>query len=886
MAEPIIVQPATVEDFSGGQTDNFIAGDSPTFERADNLAINDNAKLESRPGSILSDPANPQIPAGQNRVGDLFVLDDQLFQQSVEDLYFNDSGFTTLQGPSGNPAFKGATNANFSTHAFWNKHMFVSSDVYSSVKRVYKDETNTFRMHNSGLPRITEASAIELANDIRAQYEAHRIDVSQHTAGADTTNSIFASPATDFDTLALLTTELLEKYEAHEDDAELAAGHVFHAGQENADHSLVTTVAPTTLDEIVSRLEDLKAKLNSHDADSGAHAVVSSHQVTKVIDPVITPTVNNSFSYVYAFVLKSEYMIGSVTFIERGPVRLVSTGATADDPSVNQIDISKIPELVNGVIESYDTSNIKVEVYRTQNNGTVLYKVGEVDNGTATFADTSSDSDIINNITLYTEGDVLDNDPPPKAKYMISINDIIWYGGIKEGTVERPNRVRHSNKNAPFSNPESHFEDLDDEIVGMGAVNVFPIIFCENKIFRLEGFYDTTGRGFIKKREVSNTVGCVSHRSIVQVRDLLFFASDDGFYFTDGFQVKRISENINETYKGIVETDAQRSRIYGTYDESENRVLWACQADQATDDNDTIFVCYLRFGVSSKTPFNRWTDGGFTGNFSPSSIIFKDNQLIRADKRGYLFTHSVDDLNDPKVVTSETPSEWQVRPIVYDYRSVATDFGQPDVRKWVTKMIVTADNVSNISMAISSMNDNSGTFRSLKEIRYRDNIEWGDQVIEWGPNSDSVRWDFFPIIEEKRRFPAGGLRCSYKQIRLTNADTIIMASDVIGLASTDDVAKTLTLESAPTFTWEQDAVDYFIAFESDNYTQKFLITARTDSVLTLSDPNDNLVSGVNLKWQMTGIKKSERLELFSYSILFAPLSRTQDTFRGATGENG
>ena len=876
---------APVEDFSGGQTDNFIAADPNQFERADNLQINDNAKLESRPGSDLDDVNNAQTPEGEHRVGDMFILDDQLFQQSRSNLYFNNSGFTKLLGPTGNDTYPGAIASNFAAHTFWNNHMFVTNDNYSPVMKVYKDSGGTFRVTNNGLPRITEAGAIALANDLRTQYEAHRADGAQHTASADSTNVITAPVATDFDTLAALTIDLIAQYDAHEADAELAAGHVYHAGQENADHSLSTTSDPQTLDEIIARLNDLKTKFNAHDADSGAHAVTSSHQATVSVDPTITPTVNNGFSYVYAFVWKYEYKIGSVTFVERGPVKLLSTGATADDPSVNQIDITNIKTLTNGTTNNWDTSNIKLEIYRTQNNGTVLFFNGEIDNGTSTFTDTKADSDIIDNITLYTEGDVLDNDPPPRAKFIVSINDIIWYGGIKEGTVERPNRIRHSNKNAPYSNPEPHFEDLDDEITGIGAVNIFPIVFCKTKIYRLEGFYDTSGRGFIKKREISNTVGCISHRSIVQVRNGLFFAADDGFYFTDGFQVKRISENINETYKGITTTVAQQQRIYGTYDEASNRILWACQADEATDDNDQIFVCYLRFGVSARTPFNRWTDGGFTGNFSPSSILFEGDELLRADKRGYLFRHTSTDLNDPKIDTAVLATVWEQRPIVYEYRSVATDFGITDTRKWVPKMIVTLDNVSNISMAISSMNDNSGIFSALREVRYRDNIEWGDQVIQWGPASDSVRWNYFPIIEEKRRFPAGGLRTSYKQIRFTNSDTIIMASDEIGLATFDDVAKTLTLESYPTFVWESDAVDYFISFESDSYTQKFLVTARTDEVITLSDPNDAIAAGSGLKWQMTGIKKSERLNLFSYAVLFAPISRTQDTFRGDTGEN-
>jgi hypothetical protein len=45
-------------------------------------------------------------------------------------------------------------------------------------------------------------------------------------------------------------------------------------------------------------------------------------------------------------------------------------------------------------------------------------------------------------------------------------------------------------------------------------------------------------------------------------------------------------------------------------------------------------------------------------------------------------------------------------------------------------------------------------------------------------------------------------------------------------------------------------------------------------------------TGSALRWQMTGFKKSEKLNLFSYAIMFANLTMTQDTYRGVTGENG
>ena len=884
MAKSIITQPGTVERFSGGMTDHFIAGNPEQFKLGNNLFINDNRKLASRFGSDLHDVARPQTPEGEERIGDMFILADQLFQQSQSNVYFNDSGFTTLQGSTSNPVFPGALSTNYSSFTEWNDHVIGVNDIFSSPQKIYKDSTDVFRTNNLGLPRVTLANAIEFANDIKTEYELHRADAAQHTTSADAVNVITAADATDFDSLIILIDDIIVQYDAHEGDAELASSWLYHAAQEASDHSLASLVSPQTVDEAITRLEDIKLKYNAHDNDGTAHGVAGSHPSTGLAAPTVTATNANSFNYIYAFIWQFEYQIGDVKYIEFGPAKLVEL-TNGDDPSVNQNDIANLPTLVNGTVENYDTTNIKLQIYRTVNDNTTLLFVDEVANGTATYTDVSSDSDIANNPTLYTEGDVLDNDQPPKAKYAVSANDIIWLGHVKEGSVVRKNRIRHSNKSQPGSFPGSHFEDLDDEITGVGAVNIFPIYFCKNKTFRVEGFYDTTGRGFIKKREISNTVGCISQRSIISVKNGLYFASEDGFYFTDGFDVTRISGDIKETYEPFVATQIQKDRIYGAFDVANNRVLWACQSSQTSADNDTIFVGHLNFRTPSEVPFTTWTGGNWEDNYQPSSLIFEDVDLLRGDRRGYLFKHTEDNLNDPKIDTVAAASTWEVRPIIYDYQSVATDFGITDIRKWVPRMTVSMNNISNVSMAIGSMNDNSGVFSILKPIRFRENIEWGDQVIQWGPLSDSIRWNFFPVIEQWRRFVAGGLRCSYKQIRFTNDDTIIASSDVIGLATVDASAKTITLEDYPDFSWDSQGVDYEISFEGDGYSRKFTVTVVTDEIITVSDTSNFLVGGPAMKWQLSGFKKSEKINIFSYNIMFAPISMTQNTFKGATGAN-
>lgn len=123
------------------------------------------------------------------------------------------------------------------------------------------------------------ASALLLAEALRTHMDAHAADAADHTTAVDNVNFPLASPtATELVTLIALVTEMLLAYDAHDDDAELGALWAYHAAQEAGDHSLASTVAPTTLAECITRLNDIKAKYNGHDADATCHGVGSNHQ--------------------------------------------------------------------------------------------------------------------------------------------------------------------------------------------------------------------------------------------------------------------------------------------------------------------------------------------------------------------------------------------------------------------------------------------------------------------------------------------------------------------------------------------------------------------------------------------------------------------------------
>jgi hypothetical protein len=116
------------------------------------------------------------------------------------------------------------------------------------------------------------ASCITLANAIKVKLNLHYADYGltgqEHTTadGEVTTND-----ATNLSTLKTLLNALTSSYSNHDDDAELPVSWEYHQAQETGNASLIAVTAVTTLVECIVRANDLKAKLNTHMADTTAH---------------------------------------------------------------------------------------------------------------------------------------------------------------------------------------------------------------------------------------------------------------------------------------------------------------------------------------------------------------------------------------------------------------------------------------------------------------------------------------------------------------------------------------------------------------------------------------------------------------------------------------
>lgn len=728
-----------VSDFSGGITDNYLDGFPNQYQKADNLLIMPNRKLITRYGSTIYNSSYYQIPVGAQRINRLFEFSDQVFQLSGKNIYYIDSGWNTLTGPSSNTALTAGTVNNFFSAVTWNNHLFITNDAYSPIMKIYKDSSGDFQVRTAGLPELASS-------------------------------------------------------------------------------------------------------------------------------PTVTPDNNDGKSYIYYFLYYYTYTVGTVTFEDFGGVVSVTSTNSADFSGAGHYnDISGIPAISNGSTDNYDTSNIKVKIYRTEHNGTVGKYVGQVTNGTTTFTDDVADGSL--GVEIYTTGGVLENGAPPLAKYLAIANNILWYANIKDGTEVFGNVIRQSFQNDPDSLIPYEIK-VEEDITAISNIDIFPIVFGGNTIFRLEGYYDSFGTGTVVKRKISDSIGCISNDSIVKADGGLYFAGNDGFYFTDGYrQPVKISENpqtkmnINDTYETITSTSTKQKRIMGAHDKYNSRIYWTCQIDSTNSDNDSCLVFDKRFRAFTTVNGN--------DNFAPTWLMFDGDIMYRADTRGYVFTHSEDYDTDLVVDTSAVPTSWDETAIIFDYRSIAFSFGADNIRKWVDSVTVIADSETNISLSVQSNNDDSGNYKELKNITFRGNLAWGDTTTTWG--DETIVWNFSGMLQEKRRFPAKYLRCNLKQIKLTNAYTVVDYSDNSTTATVNSTAKTALLDDATTYDWRDNIVGYYVAFSYDNYGNEYEITARAADTITFSD-SDNTSTNGSQGWIIKGYPKEEKLKLLSYSINFTPLS--------------
>jgi hypothetical protein len=592
--------------------------------------------------------------------------------------------------------------------------------------------------------------------------------------------------------------------------------------------------------------------------------------------PASTPTATSaagSNAWVYAFVYSYTYTVNGVTFEDQGPpVYLTKTSMT------NPVSIASIPVLANASGSHYDTTNIKVKIYRTLNAGTIYYYVGQVNNGTTDYSDTSSDATILAaGVTLYVNGGVLDNDAPPSSTFVFEANDTYYWGNVIQSTAEKPFRLIQSVTNDPDSAPAENLVDFKAELKGGGSVGRSPVVFTESQVVRLDGILDELGRGNIFKEVLSHTVGGVNHNSIVKGNDGIYWAGNDCFYFTNGYtkphKLAKLSvdergnviSKIDGIYKQITDTDEQKSRIQGCYDSRNNRVYWTVQEEES--DNDKIYVY--------EVGHDAFTTLSFASGILPTAIIMDGEDLILGDSNGYLFRMSDSYYTVPVVDTAAAVTLWSEAPIMHSWKSTHLTMGDATVSKWITKVNAQGNPETNCTISMRSYTNGEPEYKELFPFKVNVGLTWDDAEFTWG--DESFTWNRTSVMNQTRSFPRGRLRARQRQLELTNTYYTIQQSteNTASYVTTNPVAGTATLVTPASYSFGLNTEGYNLVINDVEYE----ITAGTADTLTVSGA---LPAAGNYAWQIKGYGKGQRPHVRGISIDWEPMSDAGTFWRGSS----
>ena len=854
-----------IEDFSGGMTDFYLGGALNEGQLFDNFVLNEKNDIVTRPGSKLK--FEERLSASGTIKNIIDNQNEILIQANKSVLYVDSNGVHEIKGPLQYDVFETEDDSIKANFTYWNKHTLATSDGLTwHPQKIYKNELGEWKVTNLGLPDIMFASCLAMISEINSKFSSHVGSGTTHLS-SDIDNEIPYSDITNIDEVVQAIDLLVTKMKSHFSDG--VGSPTFHTSTFN---TVIEERNPRSISDIHNYLAYLMEIFNQHDADSGIHSMANDYQADLGYKEPTIDAGSGDNNYIFGFQFGQRYQVEDLEFLERSPIYLIEK-TDCESPS-GGFDISYLPTVVG---ENLDPTNLSIFYYRTVNNGDVLYLNKEIDRSAlSSFTDTMSDDDLQLRPTAYTEGGVLDDERPPPCKYIKTINDITYFGAVKEGLDYRANKLRSSKPGAPYSSPSTFYLEFEDDITGIGAVATYPIVFLKRAIYRVDGFFDSLGRNGMTKRSISQRIGCISHDSIVTTKQGAYFASEDGFYFTDGNSTQKISEDINLTYKAL----SNKENIKGAFDALRNRIIWTIKNDENADSFNKLFVVFLNYRTQKNGhPIYSWSGGHDPDNFSTSAINYIDGQLLRADYRGYLLYHDDDLLSYVYIDTNKDTSDFFTQTIFYDYISVAFDFGNAQTRKWVSKLNLNADNKTSLSLSIETSNDNSGVWTKLKAIIKKLGADWGSDDVVW--NESDLRWNYSPVISEWRWMNAvQNLRCMYKQIRFSNHFTEISNSESFGPVNTSASLKTITLTTID-IDWSSDIVNYYISFDNDDYTKDFKIIDQNENVITVEDSANELTDLTNANWKIRGYQKREVFNLLNYIINYRTISMTQDTYRGS-----
>lgn len=287
-----------------------------------------------------------------------------------------------------------------------------------------------------------------------------------------------------------------------------------------------------------------------------------------------------------------------------------------------EVVLTSGPDNINVTVPTLRISkknNVFIEVYRTEKDGDIFYKVtsdtsltlNDPTADTIVFKDTISDANLISRAILYTTGGVLENIAPPPSSIIVNWKNRIILKPTEEENVLQYSKIREEGGPVEFCDVlRMPVDPVGGDISAFGVLDDKLIIFKESQIHMLAGDGPNNlglQSDFGLPQLITADAGCVDVNSVVQTPVGLMFKSKKGIYL--------LNRGLSAGYIGAEVEAYNSSRITSAKLISESN-----QVRFTTEDNLCLVYDYF---------FNQWST--FTNHESVGATIYQDKFVFVKD---------------------------------------------------------------------------------------------------------------------------------------------------------------------------------------------------------------------------------------------------------------
>lgn len=522
----------------------------------------------------------------------------------------------------------------------------------------------------------------------------------------------------------------------------------------------------------------------------------------------------------------------------------------------------------NGSTQNYDTANMQAAVFRTEADDVVPYFVKYV-NLSTTISDTGKADEDLGEPMYAGAQDGNFNDPFPASYFTRVLDNSTWcFGCIDTASgALHATRVLQGKPGIIEGLPSGNYVDVEGGTVGtaFGLAGKNPMAFLRDKCFRIEGRFDALGGGGLRAVKVSNVYGAVS-QDVLETGNGIFFPSEKGWCYTDGFTAKLVSEHLIATYKALL----NKSKMTGAYDSKNDACVFGVESTLGSGSGYNNYGFVLDVAQMAEVGTGVFLTMDAQSAWQPTAMCYDsaNDRVIVGDKRGYVFKLDETVYYDVNVNTGVAYASWYRDSIIYDYISTTWSFGSSLVSKWMGRFHVVAKNISGaLSLDLFQWKDDKTTALQLKVVRERKATSTGlFKIFRWAKKG--ALWSIYSALQIKKGY------------------VVIARSDDYALATLNGTTNQATLASG---SWPNDgSVDlrgHYLHVASDAYATAYQITAQSGATVTVTDSGNTFPTASGVKWEVRGYPKEEPFELHSIGAEPESLASNPTAFEDG-GEGG